>query len=162
MHPTRVTHRAARRIGRAILIALAALLLSKNAEAAPSCTITPTGVSFGSYDVFNVTATDSTGSITFKCKGSAANITVTISKGGSASFTPRLMTGGTDSLSYNLYLDAARSTIWGDGTGGTQSYANAAPPNNLNVVVTIYARVTAGQDVSAGSYSDSVTAIINF
>ncbi len=67
-----------------------------------------------------------------------------------------------EGLNYNLYLDAARTTIWGDGTGGTQVYSNANPPNNTNVTVTIYGRIPASQDVSAGSYTNTVTATINF
>jgi spore coat protein U-like protein len=41
-------------------------------------------------------------------------------------------------------------------------YSISNPPNNTNVNLTVYGRVTAGQDVSAGSFSDTVTAVINF
>jgi spore coat protein U-like protein len=64
-------------------------------------------------------------------------------------------------LQYNLYLDAARTAIWGDGTGGTQSYTTASPPSGTQVV-TIYGRIVAGQDVAAGGFADTVTAIVNF
>jgi spore coat protein U-like protein len=129
--------------------------------AAPSCTVSTTSVNFGSYNVFTGSATDSTGTITIDCNGSAKDIVVTLSKGASASFSPRTMLKGSEALSYNLYRDAARTSVWGDGTGGTSTYTNANPPNSpFNV--TIYGRVPAGQDVSAGVYSDTVAAVINF
>ena len=138
------------------------MLLCSRAEAAPNCSISTTAVSFGVYNVFSATPTDSTGTITFKCTGNASNITVTLSKGTSTTFTPRTLTSGSNTLNYNLFTDAARSTIWGDTTSGTSRYVNASPANNQNIVVTVYGRITAGQDVSAGSYSDSITATINF
>ena len=137
------------------------LLATSTADAAPSCTISTTSVNFGSYNVFTGSATDSTGTITLDCNGGAHDIIVTLSKGASASFNPRTMLKGSEALSYNLYRDAARTTIWGDGSGGTSTYTSANPPNTpFNL--TVYGRVPAGQDVSAGVYSDTVSAVINF
>ncbi len=65
-------------------------------------------------------------------------------------------------LTYNLYRNAGRTNIWGDGTGGTSVYTRANPPNDSNVNLTIYGRIPAQQDVSAGNYSDTVSAVINF
>jgi spore coat protein U-like protein len=73
------------------------------------------------------------------------------------------MTGpSSETMNYNLYLDAACNVIWGDGTSSTSTYTNASPPNNTPIVVTIYGRISAGQDVRAGTYTDTVTAIVNF
>jgi spore coat protein U-like protein len=142
-------------------VATVVVLGASTAHAAPSCTISTTSVNFGNYNVFTGSATDSTGTITIDCNGSAHDIFVTLSKGASSSYSPRTMLKGSEALSYNLYRDAARSSIWGDGTGGTSTYTNANPPNGpLNV--SIYGRVPAGQDVSAGAYSDTVSAVINF
>lgn len=149
---------------RVILVCVAALVLfsASEAYAAPACTISATSVNFGSYNVFTGSATDSTGTITINCNGSAHNIIVTLSQGASSSFNPRAMTNGGETLTYNLYRDASRTTIWGDGTGGTSTYTNANPANNSDIVLTVYGRVPAGQDVSAGGYSDTVAAVINF
>jgi spore coat protein U-like protein len=149
---------------RLILASLAALVVlsASEAHAAPSCTISATSVNFGSYNVFTGSSTDSTGSVTINCNGSAHNIIVTLSQGASSTFNPRTMLKGGETLTYNLYRDAARTTIWGDGTGGTSTYTNANPPNNSDVNLTVYGRVPAGQDVSAGTYSDTVAAVINF
>ena len=100
--------------------------------------------------------------MTYRCNATAANITISLSKGLSSTYSPRLMSKGAEVLAYNLFTNAARTTIWGDGTSGTAVYSRANPPNNSNVNVTIYARVPAGQDVSAGSFGDTISATINF
>jgi spore coat protein U-like protein len=128
----------------------------------PSCTISVTSVAFGSYNVFTTSADDSTGTITYRCNSTAANISIALSDGSSSTFSPRTLRMGSEVLQYNLYRNAARTTIWGDGTGGTSVYSQANPPNNSNVNLTIYGRIPAQQDVSAGNYSDTVSAVINF
>jgi spore coat protein U-like protein len=145
----------------AAVLALCVFAVSE-ATAAPTCTISATSVNFGSYNVFTGSATDSTGTVTINCNGSAHNVVVALSKGASATYNPRTMVKGSEVLSYNLFQDAARTSIWGDGTGGTATYTDANPANNTNVVLTVYGRVPAGQDVSAGAYSDTVSAVINF
>jgi len=137
-------------------------LSASNAYADPTCTISVTSVNFGTYNVFGGSATDSTGTITIFCNNQAHNISVTLSKGASSTYNARTMLRGGEALSYNLFRDAARSSIWGDGTGGTSTYTDNNPPNATNITLTVYGRVPAGQDVSAGSYSDTVAAVINF
>jgi spore coat protein U domain-containing protein, fimbrial subunit CupE1/2/3/6 len=145
-----------------ILIALTFGTLYASDAHAQACTISATSVNFGTYNVFNGSDTDSTGTVTYRCNGSARNITIGLTQGASASFNQRQMQKGSESLTYNLFTDASRTNIWGDGTGGTAVHSNGNPPNNTNVNLTVYGRVTAGQDVSAGSFSDTVTAVINF
>ena len=132
------------------------------AQLAPSCTISVTSVAFGSYNVFTTTPEDSTGTITYRCNSAAANISIALSDGSSSTSSPRTMRKGTEVLNYNLYQNAARTNIWGDGTGGTLIYTQGNPPNNQNVSVTVYGRIPAQQDVSAGNYTDTVSAVINF
>jgi spore coat protein U-like protein len=138
-----------------------AVALAWSLPAMAECTISATAVSFGTYNVFSAAPLDSTGTVTFRC-GNENNITIYLNRGGAATFDPRRMLKGSEALNYNLYRDAARTTIWGDGTAGTQIYTNANPPNNQHVTVTIFGRIPAGQDVSAGSYSNIITATINF
>ena len=127
-----------------------------------ACTISTTSVGFGAYHVFSPTPLDTTGSVTYRCGSQDTNIRITLDRGGASSFNPRRMLQGTQPLNYNLFLDAARTIIWGDGTGGTQFYGNSNPPNNQNVTVTIFGRIPSGQDVSSGSYTNTITATVNF
>jgi spore coat protein U-like protein len=129
---------------------------------AASCTISVTSVAFGNYNVFTTTADDSTGTITYRCNSTAMNISISLSDGSSSTYSPRTLRKGSEILQYNLYRNAARTTIWGNGTGGTSVYTSANPANNTNINVTIYGRIPAQQDVSAGSYTDTVSAVINF
>ena len=147
----------------AVAVVVGALHASTaSAQSSPSCTISTISVSFGNYNVFNGTSLDSTGTITYRCNAAASNITISLSKGASSTYSPRVMTKGSEQLGYNLYVNAARTTIWGDGTSGTSVYTRANPPNNNDVNVTVYGRVFAGQDVSAGSFGDTISATVNF
>jgi spore coat protein U-like protein len=130
------------------------------AQTANTCTISVTGVAFGNYNVFAASPVDSTGSVSFACGVNVRNIQVSLSRGQSSSFNPRTMTRSGENLTYNLYRNAARTNIWGDGTAGTTQYTIANPANNTTR--TIYGRIPAAQDVSAGAYADTVTATINF
>ena len=70
------------------------------------------------------------------------------------------MTDGTDFLAYELYQDGSRSTVWGD-SGGAVNNPGAAPSSAARTL-TVYGRVSAGQSVSVGSYSDTVVATVTF
>jgi spore coat protein U-like protein len=119
-------------------------------------------VSFGAYNVFNPLPTDSTGSITYTCVSLVGTITIDLSKGGGSNYFPRRMHKGSDSMLNNLYLDASRVTVWGDGTGGSSRYGPVTPPLGSPVTVTIYGRIPALQNIRAGSYRDTITATLNF
>lgn len=120
-------------------------------------------VFFGSYSVF--TATDTTGVGTFSvqdCSGKASSFTAALSSG-SGPVAARTMTliGGTDKLQYNLYTSSTFTTIWGDTAGFMVSGTGATGPTS-NTPVAIYDRIPAEQDVSAGTYTDSITLTISF
>jgi len=143
-------------------LAAVLMLWAMAGRAEAACTISTTAVSFGTYDVFNASATTSTGTVTYRCGNADHNITITISTGSSGTFANRTMKKGTENLTYNLFRDATFTTVWGDGSGITGQYQINNPPNNTDVPLTVYGRVTAQQDVSAGSYSDTVIATVNF
>ena len=145
----------------AVLAVAGLLFWAEAARAAISCTIAAVGVSFGTYNVFATSPLDSTGSITYTCVSikNSDRVTIDISRGSGSSFNPRQMFRSGEALGYNLYMDSARTQIWGDGTSGT-SHPNFKPLP-LDTLI-IYGRITAGQDASAGNYSDTVIATINF
>jgi spore coat protein U-like protein len=70
------------------------------------------------------------------------------------------MSGGAVFLTYELYKDAAYSTVWGN-TVGTGLDTGAAPNRNPRNF-TVYGSVPAAQDVTVGSYADTVVATVNF
>lgn len=144
---------------RAVIAMLAVLAAARPAHACIIDSTTP--VTFGSYDVLSTTPLDSTGTITYICLVSLS-IRIDISNGSNGTYSVRRMTGpGGDKLDYNLFLDAARTRIWGDGTNSTERYG---PYIGLLVLttLTVYGRVFAKQDVRAGSYTDTLTVTLNY
>ena len=137
-----------------------------------SCTIEgASAVAFGSYDPMTSSGVDVQGQISYSCgkvgtvrqrgSGRAVHVQISLSPGLAGTFDRR-MTGGRDVLRYNAYLDAARQIIWGDGTGGTQVFTDATPPNGHLVTVPVFGRVFSGQDVGSGVYTDNLVVTLNF
>lgn len=119
-------------------------------HAAPACSASVNGaLDFGTYDVYSPVAPTATARLRLTCpKGLTPQ--VTISSGNSGAFDWRELRSGTDALRYNVFLDAAMTVVWGDGTGGSSAFTSATG----NAQLTLYARVPAGQDATAGAYSD--------
>jgi spore coat protein U-like protein len=141
---------------RRIALLLGLLLMGLQEAKAATCTLNVPGLSFGSYDVFSSSSLDSAGTISISCD---MDTTYTISLGpGGGSYALRTMLSGTHTLSYNLYIDAARTIIWGDGTGSTGTLTNTAASANH----TVYGRIPARQNAYIGSYSDAITVTLNF
>ncbi len=118
-------------------------------------------MAFGDYNVLAGSPKTTTGTVTYQCT-LGVNIIVTLSRGSSSTFNPQdAEEHGAEVLNYNLYREATFQTIWGDGTGGSQTYT-AVAALLVPVTVTVYGQLPAGQNVAAGSYSDSVVATIIF
>ncbi len=151
-----------REVALTLVLAAAGAFCGTDAARGDSCTISAVGVTFGTYNVFSASPLDSTGSVTYTCTGikPSDRITIDLSRGGAPTFNPRRMLKSAVTLNYNVYMDAARTTIWGDATSGTSQYGPVKP--NPTDTLTIYGRIPAGQDASAGTYSDTVVATINF
>lgn len=148
--------------GFGVLLLGAAFVCASAARASAACSFAATGVSFGMYDVFSPAPSDSTGTITYQCDPPDKNITISIDGGANGTIVDRHLRNATELLSYNLYLDAARSTVWGDGTSGTATYFIKSPSPNRDTILTIHGRIAAGQDVGVGTYVDTAVVVINF
>lgn len=114
-----------------------------------NCTASSSGVVFGSYDVFETTSNDSVGTITVNCSIEIP-YTLKLSEG-YGDFNERRLINGDNYLIYNLYTDTARNLIWGDGISGktTAEYS-------------IYGRIPARQNVSVGSYNDTIIITLEY
>jgi spore coat protein U-like protein len=139
--------------------------LHVSATVAASCTIDASaGLAFGTYDpIVTNASTDlaATGSLDTTCTN-GFDATVTLGQGanagaGSTDSAPvRRMTDGTNFLNYELYTAADHATVW-DNTTGTTVTETGAP-----VTTDVFGVVTAGQNVPAGSYTDTVVATVTF
>jgi spore coat protein U-like protein len=126
-----------------------------------------TAVAFGAYNPLSGTDLDSTaGTIVARCtKNTAYSLALGVGGGtGAAYSTGRFMSNGTDDLEYNLFTDNTYTTVWGDGTDssdtvdGTGTGIAAA----FNQTTTIYGRIPNSQNLSSGSYSDTVTVDLTY
>jgi spore coat protein U-like protein len=144
-----------------IILGVGYVVLSQSAIA-DSCSITSaTGINFGSYDIFDVhTNNNGAGSMSVKCKGDGnSKFVVTLSAGQSNTYSSRVMRSGANVLTYNLYTSAARTVIWGDGTGGSSTISARS---NSTTILDLFGQIPAGQDVGVGTYTDSITTTVIF
>jgi spore coat protein U-like protein len=133
-----------------------------------SCSVSATALAFGSYDPSSATARDSTGTITVTCTatllGISASWDILLSTGSSGSFTPRRLFNGGNSMQYNLYTNAARTQVWGDGTGGTANVSDSqlVAVGTTPYSYTTYGRIPALQNLGPGTYTDTITVTLNY
>lgn len=143
----------------AALLSAACALWTAEARATSGCTISSVvGVAFGAYNPFDASPLDSAGSVSFSCSGVGPSDTIVIQlgRGSSSSFSPRTLRSGGETLGYNLFLDASRLSVWGDGSGGTSQYGPVTPPESSTTTVNIFGRISAGQNIPVGFYSDTL------
>lgn len=137
--------------------------LSVSATVSNNCTISTAALAFGSYDPVVAHAStnlDGSGTVTIACtKGAATTIGFGLGSNAAGS-TRRMGDGASDFLTYELYQDSGRTTVWGNSGAGL--FTPAAAPSKAARNFTVYGRVTSNQDVPAGSYADTVVATVNF
>lgn len=138
---------------------LVGLLVPMAARA--QCTVTAAPVSFGTYLPLSATPRDSTGSVRVTCTTVIAGYTIALGPGGGGSIAARRMASGSALLSYQLYRSAARSVVWGDGTGGSATVSGTCVLL-CNQTHSIYGRIPARQPARPGTYTDTVTVVVTF
>jgi spore coat protein U-like protein len=140
--------------------AVAASLVALTGSASAVCTIsTASGPAFGTYDILSSAPLDAVGTVSYRCTG-GSRPTVQLSTGSSGTYLARTLRNGTSRLEYNLYLDAARSMVWGDGSAGT--FTDFPQSGNRARSIFIYGRIPARQDPAVGSHSDSIVVTFVF
>jgi len=146
----------------------AALLASAFAQAATAvCTVSTSGVAFGSYNPLPGASADTNGTISVTCSGAAGDtaayaITITAGLG---SFSARKMVSGGDSLTYNLYRDSGCTQVWGDGTASTSTVTDSVTltSSSLTTNYVVYSRIAGGQNTArAHAYSDSLLVTVSY
>jgi spore coat protein U-like protein len=148
----------------AVTSAACALMLALFAARLEACTVSAAGVSFGVYNILLPAPNDSTGSVVLQCSPSDKNIRVSLGTGSSGTYAARTLVQGSNQLLYNLYRDATRTAVWGDGTGGTAVLLIptwTGGPNTSQTHV-IYGRMPAQQDAASGIYADSIVVTVDF
>lgn len=152
----------------------AAMLLPLLVALAPSaravCTTSAAPTLFGNYNPLSASANESTGSVTVTCGVNSVAVlqsyTIALSTGGSGSYATRRLQAGASTLQYQLYRDLGRTSVWGDGSGGSAVVTGGFL---LSVLVpvsathTVYGRIPALQtSVPVGSYTDTITVTVTY
>jgi len=136
--------------------------LNTSATVTANCTVSTSALAFGNVDSTSASNVDASGGLTITCtNGSAWTASAGVGAGTGASYATRKMTAGANLLNYNIYTSAARTTVWGDGTGSTATIGGTGTGTGQSV--TVYGRVAGGQTgVPIGSYADTVAVTITY
>lgn len=138
------------------------MLLASQARAL-GCTITATPIGFGSYVSSSAFPLDATADVNVNCDvGAPYLVRLDAGANSGGTFSPRkmLLGGGGDALNYNLYRNASRSEIWGDGTNG--SFIQSGSGTGANVPWPVYGRLPGSQNVGVGTYADNITVTVEW
>ena len=146
----------------AALADTASSTLNVSATVTANCTVSTSEIAFGDVNTLSGSDVDGSGGITVTCtNGTDWEATAGVGGGSGASYANRRLSAGAELLNYNLYTDAARTSVWGDGSGTTVTIADTGTGTAQNV--TIYGRVGSGQTgVPAGDYTDSVSVTVTY
>jgi spore coat protein U domain-containing protein, fimbrial subunit CupE1/2/3/6 len=143
--------------------------MAVSGSVASSCIIVAGPLSFSAFNPVTGTAVDAEATLTVSCAVGTPNVFITLGQGahaggGSTDAVPvRRMVHATDTtafLSYNLFQETSRTTLWGN-TPGTAPAAFTS--TGLAQLVTVFGRITATQPTALiGAYTDLVVATVNF
>lgn len=82
---------------------------------------------------------------------------------GGGTFATRTLANGGNTLNFNVYSDAGRTTVWGDGSAGAPALVGMATGGGTPNDLTVYSRVLGGQTGKPeGTYSSTITATATF
>jgi spore coat protein U-like protein len=133
-----------------------------------NCTITTTPVAFGNYDPLSASPDNNSGTVVITCTRGAAT-TVTLGDGNNFNVTRRMISGA-NFLNYELFqppttVPGAACTYvspvrWG--LLGGQIFTPGAAPSKAARTYNVCGQITAGQDLAAATFNDTVVATVNF
>ena len=137
--------------------------MTVQATATATCTVAAGTLDFGSYT--GASDVDGSATITVNCGSVEPSnlVYVTFGLGSHADSTQRRMADdgtGTQFLNYNLYSDSGRTTALGD--TDQLSVTLSLNTGEYGGEATVYGRVPSGQNVKAGTYTDTVVVTLNY
>lgn len=133
----------------------------------PQCVVDTFSIAFGTYDPVSANLTtpdDATGTVSVRCtKSTAATVSLDPGKWSSGGRRMQHTTNAALFLPYDIYIDSLRSTIWNttnmnSGTSSSKTVGLGPGAGGF----TAYGRIQPNLDVTAGSYKDTVQAVVNY
>lgn len=138
--------------------------MAVTANVVGTCTISALPLNFGNYDPAGAHASsplDGTTSVTTQCTpGTTYQVGLDFGLHNSFAIgTNRSLENGASHLSYELFKDPARAQVWtNSGPGLLAPGIHSGSPTTFPV----FGRISSGQMVPAGAYTDTVVATIFF
>lgn len=147
---------------------------------AERCSVQVTALPFATYTTLQPTSKTVSSPINIQCttnpadekKGVFAQLGLSLGQNANGSVLQRSMSNGQDRLYYNVYKDAGFQTIFGDGNGQGSTFSvcldsqvcGNSPTNTTqpDLTLTMYGAIPPKQDVTPGSYTDSLLLTIAF
>lgn len=131
------------------------------------CTLTASGVNFGTYEKARTTL--GAGDVQIRCGAARSPVNLSyeirLSTGISNSYANRRLMFGAAYLQYNLYRNTSRTSIWGNGTAGTATVSGILHIKNgyeESKTHSVYGLLPANQNVAAGIYLDTIVVTVIF
>jgi spore coat protein U-like protein len=131
--------------------------------------LSTTPLVFGQYVPSRNVPSDFTATLQLTCAASgttSATFEGTIGLIGAGEPAGRVLADGRHRLRYELFVDPARTILWGDGSGDTRTWpisGTVGPTAPMRQTFTIYGRILARQsDAAVGNYRDQITAVLNY
>jgi len=116
-------------------------------------------LSFGTQGVLAANV-DQTATIQVTCTNSTPyNIGLDAGTGSGATVAARKLTSGGATVSYTLYSNSGRTTVWGN-TVGTDTLAGTGNGSAQNY--TVYGRIPAQTTPAPGTYTDTITVTVTY
>jgi spore coat protein U-like protein len=127
---------------------------------AASCIINSAStLNFGSSGVIAANV-DQTSTLQVQCTNTTPyTISLDPGTGTGATVAARKMTNGANTITYSLYSDAGRTTVWGN-TIGTNTVAGTG--NGASQPYTVYGRVPPQTTPAAALYTDTITVTVTY
>lgn len=125
-----------------------------------SCVINSAStLNFGSSGVISANV-DQTSTIQVQCTNTTPyNIGLNAGTGTGATVAARKMTSSGNTITYSLYTDSGRTTVWGN-TVGTDTVS--ATGSGAAQSYTVYGRVPAQTTPAPATYSDTITVTVTY
>ena len=141
--------------------ATAQATFSVTATVLASCSVSAGTLAFGNYTPTSGSPADATSTVDITCTN-GTHYSVALDGGSTESDVAARAMSDTSAhtLSYEIYTDSSRATVWGDGTGST--VAQSGTGSGSLQTLTAFGRVPASQFATAGNYSDTVTVTVSY
>jgi spore coat protein U-like protein len=142
--------------------------LTLSATVINNCSIATTPVGFGNYDPLSASPNQASGTVVIACTKNATP-SIWLGNGNNFSSNRRMKDPGGNFMNYEIYQPASNAVgaacaytqRWGQ-TVGTDVFTPTASPGVAARTYNVCGQVTAGQDLAAATFTDSVLATVNF